>query len=313
MDYSHFGKIQVIRGQNQGRFPFCNSLLIADRVKAIIDPGAGLTIMKKVRDDAGIDRVINSHFHFDHIAYNYLFDRSRIYLNDVEADCYRNRKNILQRLGMIDYYGDDWAQGWFDRISRPDTVQSPYSPQNRHEWWLSTSRVDGIYCWGDLMDFGSTKAEVIGAPGHSAGFCCFHFPAEGVVYVGDMDLTSFGPWYFGADGNIEQFIDSLEKIANLDAGIFITGHEKGVIPRTEFRDAAKKYTGIIEHRDRAILAAIDSPTSLETLHSMGLIYDRKFHVDEWVRAWDMGGLKKHLNRLMANGSIRLSEERYFRV
>jgi hydroxyacylglutathione hydrolase len=313
MEDHRFGKIRIIRGENRGRFPFCNSLLIADRLKAIIDPGAGLNIMTRIRDDHEIDLVINTHYHFDHIAYNHLFGRSKIYINDVEGDCYRDRKNILQRLGMIGYYGEGWAEGWFDRISQPDSVQSPYSPQNRHEWWLSTARVDGTYRWGDVMDFGVTRMEVIGTPGHSAGFCCFHFPEEGVVYVGDLDLTSFGPWYFGADGDIAQFIVSAEKIANLDAEIFITGHEAGVVPRDDFRRAIKEYIGIIDQRDQRILAAMDGPTSLESLHSMGLIYGKKFLIDEWVRAWDMGAVRKHLDRLMAKGMITFSDGRYVKL
>ena len=313
MEYHQFGNIQVIRGENKGRFPFCNSLLIRDHVKAVIDPGAGLAIMTQIRDEVEIDLVINTHFHFDHIAYNHLFDHSKIYINDVESDCYRNRKKILHRLGMIDYYGDDWAEGWLGRISRPDSVQSPYSPQNRHEWWLSTARVDGAYRWGDIMDFGTSKMEVIGTPGHSAGFCCFHFPKEGVVYVGDMDLTPFGPWYFGADGDIEQFIVSAEKIANLDAEIFITGHEAGIVSRDDFRTAIKKYIETIDQRDQLILAAIDEPASLEKLHSMGLIYGKKFLVDEWVRAWDMGAVKKHLDRLAARGMILFSNGRYVKL
>jgi len=310
MQYDQFGKIRVIGGQNGGKFPFCNSLLIDDHVKVVIDPGAGLPIMKKVRDEVETDLVINTHFHFDHIAYNYLFDQSKIYINDVESDCYRNRKSILQRLGMIDCYGDDWAEGWFGRISRQDSVQSPYSPQNRHEWWLSTARVNGTYHWGDVMNFGATEMEVLGTPGHSAGFCCFYFPKDRVVYVGDMDLTSFGPWYFGADGDIEQFIDSSKKIADVDAEIFVTGHDVGVVSCDDFRKAIKKYIEIIDQRDQIILAAIDEPKSLEVLNSIGLIYDKRFHVDEWVKAWDMGGLKKHLDRLAVKGEVALSEGTY---
>ena len=44
----------------------------------IIDPGAGLAIMTQIRNEATIDLVINTHFHFDHIAYNHLFDQSKI-------------------------------------------------------------------------------------------------------------------------------------------------------------------------------------------------------------------------------------------
>jgi len=82
MESINFGKIKWIQGQNKGRFPFCNSLLIQDSVKVVIDPGAGLELMKQVNDSVDVDLVINTHFHFDHIAYNYLFSRSKVYLNE---------------------------------------------------------------------------------------------------------------------------------------------------------------------------------------------------------------------------------------
>jgi glyoxylase-like metal-dependent hydrolase (beta-lactamase superfamily II) len=314
MDFSSkkTGRITAIPGANGGRFPFCNSLLIDDRTKVVIDPGAGEESMMQIRDHTRIDLVINTHFHFDHIAYNYLFEGSAIYINDIESECYRDRRKILKRLGMTDYYGDEWAEGWLERISRPGSIQSPYSPQNRHEWWLSTARADGVYRWGDVMDFGATRMEIIGAPGHSAGFCCLHFPNEGMVYTGDIDLTPFGPWCFGADGDIDQFIASAEIIANLNAETYVTGHEAGIVNRDDFRSGLNKYLEVIEHREGRILAALDEPASLEDLCSMGLIYGRKFLVDEWVRAWDALTVKKHLDRLLTKDRITCSGSKYVR-
>jgi glyoxylase-like metal-dependent hydrolase (beta-lactamase superfamily II) len=307
-----FGKIKVVQGQNSGRFPFCNSILINDAVKAVIDPGAGKDLMMQINDHVDIDLVINTHFHFDHIAYNYIFDQSKIYINDIESECYQDRKKILKHLGMTDYYGDGWAEGWLDRISRPDSVQSPYTPQNRHEWWLSTAGVDGTYRWGDIMDFGTTKMEVIGTPGHSAGFCCLHFPNEGIVYTGDIDLTSFGPWCFGADGDMDQFIKSAEIIANLNAETYVTGHEAGIVNRGDFQMALRKYIEIIAKREERILVALAEPISLEDLCSMGLIYGKKFLIDEWVHAWDSLTVKKHLDRLFIRGMITYSSGKYLR-
>lgn len=312
MERMEFGKIKVIQGQNKGRFPFCNSLLIDDGVKAVIDPGAGLDLMRRLREDLDIDLVINTHFHFDHIAYNYLFDQSRIVINDREGECYRDRGEILKRLGMTEYYGDAWTQGWLDRISRPDSVQSPYTPQNRHEWWLSTARLDGTYQWGEVMDFGATRMEVIGTPGHSAGFCCLYFPGEGIVYTGDIDLTSFGPWCFGADGDMDQFIKSAETIVNLDAGTYITGHEAGIVNRDDFQRSLKKYIEIIAEREARIMAALAEPVSSNDLCAMGLIYGKKFLVDEWVRAWDALTVRKHLDRLSAGGAIACTAGKYYR-
>jgi hypothetical protein len=36
---------------------------------------------------------------------------------------------------------------------------------------------------------------------------------------------------------------------------------------------------------------------------MGLIYGRKFLVDDWLRAWDALAVKKHLQRLIARGAV----------
>jgi len=148
-----FGKIKIIPGEREGRFPFCNTLLIDDRVKVIVDPGAGRDRLAEVRNSVHVDMVINTHYHFDHIAYNYLFDQSQIYINDHEGGCFLDPAEVVRRNGMADIYGEEWITDWLERISREDTPQSPYSPQNRHEWVLSTARLDGTYRWGEVFDF----------------------------------------------------------------------------------------------------------------------------------------------------------------
>jgi hydroxyacylglutathione hydrolase len=307
-----FGNIEWIQGQNKGRFPFCNTLLIRDRTKVVIDPGAGLELMTRVGSQVTVDLVINTHFHFDHIAYNYLFSQSKIYLNDIEKECFRDRRTILKRLGMTDFYGNDWAQDWPDTNTRPDCSQSPYSPQYRHEWSLSTVRLDGTYRWGDRMDFGATKMEILGTPGHSAGNCCLLFPDEGVLYTGDIDLTSFGPWYFGADGDLELFIQSAETIAQLDVETYITGHEAGIVCRNDFRAGLNRYLAIIDKRDETILNALAEPRALADIFSLGLIYGKRFLIDAWIRAWDALAVKKHLDHLAKKGLITCSDGIYAR-
>jgi hydroxyacylglutathione hydrolase len=313
MQSAKFGNIEWIQGENRGRYPFCNTLLIRDSITVIIDPGAGLELMAQVGRRQNVDLVINTHFHFDHIAYNYLFTQSKIFLNDIESECFRDRRTILKRLGMTDFYGDDWAQGWPDTNSRPDCIQAPYSPQHRQEWSLSTLRLDGTYRWGDRMDFGVTKMDIIGTPGHSAGNCCFSFPDEGILYTGDIDLTSFGPWYFGADGDLELFIQSAERIARLDVEAYITGHEAGIVLHTDFQAGLRRYLEIIDQRDESILHALNEPRPLADICSLGLIYGKKFLIDEWVRAWNALAVKKHLDRLAKKGLIRCSEGVYARI
>ena len=299
-----FGSLKVIPGENGSRFPFSSSLFINDDIKVLIDTGAGLKTLTDLKQKEKIDMVINTHYHWDHIAYNYLFEESKILINDREADCFRDRKTIGKLLGMVEVYGEKWVDGWLNRISNPDSRQSPYSPQNNHKWWLSTARVDEEYSWGDILDFGKTKMHVIGAPGHSKGFCCMYFPDYGAVYAADIDLTTFGPWYGGSDGDIDLFINSCREIENLDAEFFITGHERGILRRKDFKEGLKTFVNKFDERESVILSKLNEPQTIEELADMGIIYGKKFHVDEWVYMWNYLMTKKHLQRMVKNGKVR---------
>lgn len=300
---SRFDRISIIPGEDGCRFPHCTSLLIDDDVKVLIDPGAGLKTLTRLKRETSIDLVINTHYHFDHIAYNYLFDQARTIINEHEAPCYRDKKYLASLLGMEEVYGPAWVDAWIARIADPATKQSPFSPQNRHEWWLSASRVDEEYRWGDVMDFGKTRMQVIGAPGHSKGFSCLNFPDQGVMYVADLDLTSFGPWYAGSDGDIDCFIASCESIKAIDCDCFITGHEKGSLNRKDFLAGLDRFIEIIDERDRKILSVLQRPLSLKEIVDQGLIYGRKYHVDAWIYMWEFLMIKKHVRRMIARGQI----------
>lgn len=299
-----FGPIRVIPGEDRCRFPHCTSVFIDDEIKVLIDPGAGLKTLTALARETSVDIVINTHYHYDHIAYNYLFDQARIIINEQEAPCLTERRNMGALLGMNEVYGPDWVDGWLARIADPSTPQSPFSPQNRHEWWLSTSRPAEEYKWGDVMDFGKTKMEVIGAPGHSSGFSCMHFPGQGVMYVADIDLTSFGPWYAGSDGDIDLLISSCEKLKAIDCEHFVTGHERGVLGRKDFLTGLARFIEIIDERDRKILSLLTQPLSLPEIVDHGLIYNRKYHSDAWIYMWEFIMIKKHVRRMTGRGQIR---------
>ncbi|MGE5544911.1 MAG: MBL fold metallo-hydrolase [Bacillota bacterium] len=308
----HYGKIMVVPGENGSRFPFNSSILIVDEVCTIVDPGAGKKTILDLKSRFNIELVLNTHYHFDHIAYNYMFPEARLLINEIDSPCFVDKKELARRLGMVDCFGEEWTDGWLERIKEPNTAQSPYSPQNRHEWWLSTARLDGTYQWGDTFDFGTTKMTVVGAPGHTGGFSCFYFPEQGLVYTGDIDLTAFGPWYAGRDSDIDAFINSARNLGELDADAFVTGHELGTLTKKEFKQKLELYLGIIDHRDELILSALSIPHTLHELTELGMFYGRRFLVDDWIMAWEQMQVRKHLERLLRQGMIKQAEETFFR-
>lgn len=310
---TQFGKVKIIFGDNGGRFPFCNSIFIDDLLKAVIDPGAGLKSLQEIRTNNKIDIIYNTHYHFDHIAYNYLFDESKLYVNEQESICYQDRRVIPHLLGMVDIYGEGYVDEWIKGISNPETTQSPFSPQKRHEWLLSTSKPVEVYHWGDIFDFGTTKMKVIGTPGHSAGFNCLYFPEERLVYTGDYDLTKFGPWYFGKDCDIDLFVQSANRLLELDADTYVTGHEVGILNKEDFTKALQKFLSIIDIRDEKLLATISRPMGLKEIANMGIFYGKKCMIDEWLRGWEEIMVYYHLQRLIKNKALAENEGLYYRL
>jgi hydroxyacylglutathione hydrolase len=305
-----FGPLTIIPGEKGSTFPFCTSIFIDDDTRVLIDPGAGFGPLKKLKETHHIDIVLNTHYHFDHIAYNYLFDDAKIFINEREGKCFRDRQTIGPLLGMSEVYGDAWVDDWLKRISNPGTKQSPYSPQNNHKWWLSSARINGTYAWGETLDFGRVTMQMIGAPGHSHGFSCAYFPDYGLVYTADIDLTDFGPWYGGSDGDIDAFVASAREIAGIDAEIFVTGHEKGIMRKDQFMEGLAVFLEKIEERDRKILGRLTEARTLEELSDMGLIYGKNFLVDDWIYMWNKIMTKKHLQRLVKNGTVQKKGEGY---
>ena len=57
MGQVRFGNVIVVPGHNGGRFPFCNSLLIDDSTRVIVDPGAGQEPLTRIREQTTIDVV----------------------------------------------------------------------------------------------------------------------------------------------------------------------------------------------------------------------------------------------------------------
>jgi len=313
-----FGPVTVISGSSGSAFPFCTTLLVdAGRERVLIDPGAGGEALRSAvgadspRADgiaadgaraggaAGsgpVTTIINTHYHFDHIWGNHLFPEAELLLNEVERECFPDLEAVGTRLGIREVRGDRGVDDWIRAVSTGGRPQAPHTPAFRREWWLSTRRVAGTYPYGEF-NLGRVRVVMVHSPGHTAGFACPYFPDEGLVYTGDVDLTHFGPWYAGSDGDIDAFVRSARALLDLDAEWYVTGHQEGVLRRDEFAERLGTYLEVIEKRDRRILELLDSGVSPEEVAHHGIIYPARYHADPWVRMWDLIATRKHLVRL----------------
>lgn len=298
MEKMKFKNIQVIPGPNQSKFPGCTSLLIDDgNTAAIIDPGAGPGALLNAMGNRKADIVINTHYHFDHISGNYLFPNAKLYMNPIEVECFPNLSRIAELLGIEEIYGRDGVAGWLKKVADPNSPQTKFSPSNRHEWWMSTRFSADSYIYDNVWEIGKTRVIMVHTPGHTGGFCCPYFPDEGLVYTGDIDLTSFGPWYAGSDGNIEQFLASAHRVTRLDADWFLTGHQAGMVSRSDFIDKLENFLDIIHQRQKRLVSLLESGEQTEDIPNHGLLYPPKYQIDPWLAMWERIAVRKHLELL----------------
>jgi hydroxyacylglutathione hydrolase len=156
--------------------------------------------------------------------------------------------------------------------------------------------ISGTYQYEEY-NFSGVKVNFLHTPGHTKGYTSPYFPELGVVYVGDFDMTSFGPWYFGTDGDIDEFISSSARLVELDAETYITGHQKGVFTKQEFTEAMGKFLAIIERRDEVIERYVRQGMNFEELTNLGILYPKKKLEVLILRTWERSGIRKHLHRL----------------
>ncbi|HPL62592.1 MAG TPA: MBL fold metallo-hydrolase [Syntrophales bacterium] len=293
MKTSKFGKITFIHGPDRGRYPGCNSIFIDDGEGAVIDPGSSERFLLKIRDKARF--LFNSHYHEDHTAFNHLFPEALLYVHREESCCYRSIRNVLDYYGLL---GSEFEGLWRDILIE------------RFHYRERTP--DGEFLDGDVFIVGGTRMEVIHTPGHSPGHSSFWFPGEKVLFLGDLDMTPFGPWYGDRVSDIDQTIDSVRKILEVPAEIFLSGHESEIIEKEDIFPQAEAYLDIIEKREGKILDYLAEPRGLDEIVEQWFIYRKPREPRHFFLFGERALTGKHLERLVRNGKIRLEKGKYIR-
>lgn len=276
-------RVYLVEGEKQGRNPFSNSLLIDDQQTVLIDTGPGKNRLRQVITDYNIDLILLSHGHEDHIAGNPLFPASAIAVHILDAPAVRRVDHLVKLFG---------AAGTKTEKTIRTLLEVLYQ--------LRDSRVNCELKDGDSIDLGMHSIDVIHTPGHSAGHCCFHLPSAGVIFLGDIDLSSFGPFYGYLDSDIEQFIMSCEKIKRLDFDIAVSSHKMLFYGRANILDRIDRYLEEITERDKKIIEFLETPKSLEEIIDAAIIYGKFIDPEDLYRLAEKLMLEKHLKRLNPN-------------
>ena len=279
------GAVKLIRG---GGYPFCHSILIEDQITAIIDASSDKDKLQSIKDQGPVNYLINSHAHEDHLIFNYLFPESIFYVHPFDAPHFEGLESLINSYGdMTDGDREKWRKFL------------------REDCHYVARKVDRFLKDGNVMNLGEVKIEIIHTPGHTKGHCAFYFIREKIMFTADLDLTKAGPYYGDKTSDIEETIQSLERLKTYEVETYLTAHGKGIYDGDPVN--IDRYLEIIFFREEKLIDLLrKAPRTLDQVAREGIIYGRK---SIFVGPWDLllserNMMEKHLSRLVSRGLVR---------
>jgi glyoxylase-like metal-dependent hydrolase (beta-lactamase superfamily II) len=152
----------------------------------------------------------------------------------------------------------------------------------------------------------------VATPGHTPGHTAFLFREEGVLFMGDYDLTAFGPWYGDTLSSIRETLASVERLRRIPARTRLTGHETGVF-ETAPDDLWDRYTGVIGVREARLMELLAEPKTLEEIAGAWIVYGKRREPEEFFAFGERAIMKKHLEQLTAQGRVVAAGPRWVRA
>ena len=278
----------------EDNFAVCNCMLVDDDVRLMIDSGAG-KILSDV-DTSAIDILINSHRHWDHIKGNDRMINATIVTHPIE------------RVAMQDPTKLSAVSGW-EEVMDENIVEEAKKLGGVPEILLKPLRIDGEINDGQIIDCGKTKIEVLLTPGHTRGHCSFLFPDEDLIFLADICLTAAGPWYGEDQADIDDFVESINKIISLKPAKIITSHRAEIFDKN-IPAILGEYRNRIYKREERILNFIRvNPSTIKQIAAQKMIY--REHPIIFLLFWERYMVKKHLDHLIKQGLVaKLEDGRY---
>jgi glyoxylase-like metal-dependent hydrolase (beta-lactamase superfamily II) len=280
------GCTTVLFGERGGKYPQGNSLLVrgADET-AIVDPSLGV-IPRRARLPR-VDRVLNSHCHEDHVAGNHLFPDVPWHLHEADLPGIRSVEGFLGIFGYEGPVGTDWARALVEQFHftpRPDALG---------------------FRDGDVFDLGGgVSVRAVHTPGHTRGHCAFWVEPDELLYLGDIDLSSFGPYYGDAWSDLEDFERSLVRVREIEARWYATFHHIGVLEgRAAFLDRLDRFSAVIGRREERLLAYLAEPHSLDEIAAHRFVYRPEDPVP-FAEPVERRSMAQHVARLQRQGRVR---------
>jgi len=289
-----FGPIRFIPGENRGKYPFCHSLYI-DGTGILIDPASDRDRLKRLRDESGVREVWLSHWHEDHFMHLDLFEEVPLLISEQDAP----QLSALEL--FLDGYGiekENHRQVWRDIII--------------HQFHFQPRKPARFLKGGQQIRLKGLSIDIVPTPGHTPGHLCFFFQEPGVLFLGDYDLTAFGPWYGDRNSSIQETISSIKRLKKIPATIWLTCHETGIFEEDP-GDLWDQYLAVIDYREQRLLDFLNQPRTMADIVDAWIVYQRPREPKEFYAMAEEMIMQKHLDLLVSNSMVVNEGESYVRT
>jgi len=289
-----FGHVSVFFGEKNGKYPNGNQVIVCgSQARAALDAPIVANHIGPEFDNA--DLVILGHVHEDHMAGLHRLPQVPLYVHEADLGAARTWEGLIAAFGTTDPQNITEMQERFRRDFN-------YAPRPDAQGYME----------GTTWDLGGVTVRAFHMPGHTAGHCVLLMEPDGVAFIGDIDLTGFGPYYGDASSSLKAFRASLARLPEIPAKVWVTAHHRGVYTdRARFMDDLASYAGKLDARSARLLEMLsDGRKSLPELVAQRLLYPVGYE-GSWVVDAETRTIRQHLDELMAAGRVRADEEGHF--
>jgi glyoxylase-like metal-dependent hydrolase (beta-lactamase superfamily II) len=288
------GATTVLFGERGGRYPQGNSLHVRGAwQEVLIDPSLGMLARKG--DLPRADSILHSHCHEDHVAGSHLYLDRPWWFHEADLLGIRSIDDFLAIYGY------------------PKAISDAFRPVLTQRFHVNPRGDAQAFADGHVFELGGgVRIRAIHAPGHTRGHCLFHVEPDDVLYLADIDLSSFGPYYGDAWSDLEQFERTLARVRELRARHYATFHHIGVIDeRDAFLARLDRFRGVIGDREARLLEYLREPRTLDEIARHRFVY-RPGDDIPFAEAVELRSMGQHVQRLLRAGRVREVEVgRYF--